>query len=188
MRLTVAAAAVAVLALCGAAQAQTSASASPDPARVELARQLVEASGGRQQAEATLKMLYGGMGKAIAQSLPPDKSQLMTVLMQDLQDDMLKLTPQLLDASIQVYAANLTETELRDELAWMHSDSGRSITAKMPVVRQQMMQAQIPMIMTVIPKLMQKAVDQACEQSQCTPQQRQAIAAAAAKVAAGGAS
>ncbi len=181
MRLTATLAAVAALNLSGVAQA--SPAAAPDPVRIGLARQLVEASGGRQQAEATLKVLYGGMGKALSQGLPADQSQLATVLMQDMQDEMIKLVPQILEASIQIYAATLTETELRDDLAWMQSASGRSTSAKMPALRQQLLLAEMPMVMTLMPKLVQKSVDHACDQSQCTPEQRRAVA----DVVAGGA-
>ncbi|MFI4933185.1 MAG: DUF2059 domain-containing protein [Caulobacterales bacterium] len=150
--------------------------------RLELARQLYAASGGEQAAEDHIKQLYGSVNKMMGQMLPPDRAKLIERLQQDMQDELVGMVPQIIDTGARAYAQNLSEKELRDYLAWLRSDSGRALIQKMPVIRQKMLDDQLPLVSAMLPKMMQKAVDRACEETHCTADEHKLMVAMVAKL------
>jgi hypothetical protein len=151
------------------------------PVKLDLAKQMLEAQGGQERASAVMKLMIGAMTMGLQKTIPPAQARLMGQIQSDMQTEMVAMIPALVDVSERVYAQNLTEKELRDELAWMRSDSGRSIQQKTPLLMQQVMQAEVPMIRAMIPKLTQRVLDRVCAELQCSTQDRQVIAAAMAK-------
>lgn len=166
-------------ALATAAGAQAPQSADPGfQMRLDLARKVMEASGGNAQGEATIKSLYASINKLISSNLTsPQASKLAVSLQEHMERKLIEEVPNILEQSAQVYARNLTEKELRDEIVWLESDSAKSIRAKMPVIRDQIIQGQAPMFQAMMPQLMNKAADEACEESHCTADDRKLIAA-----------
>jgi hypothetical protein len=177
-----AAVAAAVLALCcaGSAAAQAPAPAAPkaDPAKLELARQVFAATGGVDAYRARITAMFSGMSEMMKGVVPAGSEKLSNALMKDLVEEELKIVPQMIDLSAEVYAENLSETELRDLLAWTTSESGRAIRDKSPQMTQQMMVRTGPMMRTLLPSLMQKTLDRACEEAKCTPEVRKVVAEA----------
>ncbi len=172
-----AAAGLASLCISAVAVAQTVAPAQLDAVRLDLARQLFAASGGSEQAQLIVKAMYGQSNKILSQALPSDSTGMAARIRADVEDELISIVPQILDISARVFANNLTEKELQDQLAWIRSESGQSIQRKMPAVTAQLIQAETPLIAAMMPKVMQKALDRACEATKCTVQQRQTIAA-----------
>jgi hypothetical protein len=168
--------------LASAAHAQAAAPAAPpvDPAKLALAQQVLEASGGVKGAETQVRALYGSMAAGISQTLPKEHSETTELVMRDVQEETIKLIPRMIEISARAYAQNLSETELRDLLAFYRTESGKAVLQKMPVIMQQTMAAEMPMIQAMVPQMMQKAVDRACEESKCTAEEKQIIAAAMA--------
>jgi hypothetical protein len=171
-------AAIAVLSFAADAQAQSA--SAPDPVKIALAHQVLEASGGQKQAEATIGAIFSSTSK-LFEGLPADQSNIARLAQRDMQEELVKMIPAIFEMSTTVYAQNLTEKELRDMLAWITSDSGRSISAKSGIMSQQVMAAELPLIKEMMPRIMQKTVDRACEEAKCTADQKQQIAAAVTK-------
>ena len=175
-----AAAIAAVLILCcaGSAAAQAPAAPQADPAKLELARQVLAATGGVDAYRARIIAMFSGMSEMMKGVVPAGSEKLSNALMKDLVEEELKLVPQMIDLSAEVYAENLSEKELRDLLAWTNSESGRAIRDKSPQLTQQMMVRTGPMMRALLPSLMQKTLDRACEEAKCTPEVRKVVAEA----------
>jgi hypothetical protein len=172
--------AVALAALATGAWAQT-ASPPPDPARMDLARQIVAASGGEAKAEAQIRMIFGALEKGLAQNLPPEESRLQGPIYDSMVQQVVKITPQILEVTTRAYANNFTETELRDLLAFQASETGKAMVRKAPAIQAEVMSESLPLIMKLMPQIMRESVERACAAEHCTPAQRQAIDAAIAK-------
>lgn len=147
-----------------------------DPTKMQLARQLVTVSGGTKSAELMIRQAYSSTGQIYEGLVSEDKLRVIKSIQEHMQTELLKLVPVLVDQSTEIYARNLTEKELRDAIAWQSSESGRSISAKMPSLIQQSMQAEVPYIRALLPDLLRKATEIACDEAKCSPAQRQEIA------------
>jgi len=156
-----------------AAQAQTN--PAPSPEKMALARQLVEATGGAKQVDAVLRSLFQSMGSTLGANLPPEQRRLQTVIFQKLQARMSAIVPKMLDATVEVYADNLSDKELHDYVAWMQSDSGRSVIAKMPQIMSASFKTMMPMITEMTEGIKKDVIDEACAEAKCTPHDREVL-------------
>ena len=162
--------------------AQTPPAAAPvSPERQAMARELIAASGGGKQLKQVLQAMFGSINKVALSNLPPAQQRLQASLQKELQAQLIAIAPQLMDVTANIYAETLSEKELRDYLAWMNSDSGRSIRDKLPLITNRSMQATLPLVMATMPKVLKAVVDRACEEAHCTAQDRQIVADALAK-------
>jgi hypothetical protein len=175
---------IAGLSLATAVAAQDSQPADPGfPSRLALAHQMIEASGGNAQAESMIRSLYSGVNKMMSSAMTsPEAAKIVTSLQAHMEQKFIAAIPAIMDQTAQIYARNLTEKELHDEISWLESDSAKSIRAKMPIIQEQVMQAETPMIRAMVPDLMQKAVDEACDESHCTASDRKLIEAMMTKL------
>lgn len=176
------------LAIAAPAAAQQAPTAAPDPVRLELARQVVNLSGGTETAKKMLDSMYGAMDEAFAKVVPADKMPLFRTMQRDIRDETLKMIPDLMAQSVDIYARVMTEQELRAMLAFYSSETGQGIINKTPVVMNEIMRAQVPYMQKMMPRLMQKVVDNACTEAKCSPAERQEVANIMAKALGGGAS
>ena len=169
---------LAALAIATSATAQAPApkAAPVDPARLALARQVFEASGGAEGMRKQLAVMFDSIGKMTAAAAPAASGDLARAMMKDIADEESKLVPDLIEDSAQAYAQNLSEKELRDMLAWTTSESGQSIRAKMPVITQQLMATMQPHLAAMMPTMMRKTLDRVCEEQKCTPEVRKIMA------------
>ncbi len=133
-----------------------------------MAKQLVEASGGADQMKTVMQTMFQGMSASITANMPPEQKRVGEVLLQKMQDRLIAAAPQLLDGAVQVYAQNLTEKELRDNLAWIQSDTGQSMKRKLPQITLQTLQVVMPVIAQVTQGMKQDVLDEACKQANCS--------------------
>ncbi|MEO6340765.1 MAG: DUF2059 domain-containing protein, partial [Caulobacteraceae bacterium] len=117
----------------------------------------------------------------VFRDLPPAQQRLQTAVRKEMQAQMIQLAPQLMDGMAKVYGETLTEKELRDYLAWLRTESGQSIQRKAPLLASRNAQVTVPLVMAAMPKVLKSAIDRACDEAQCTAQDRQIIADAMAK-------
>jgi hypothetical protein len=174
------------LCLAQAAAAQTVAPAAAsganvDPKKLELAREVFTENGGADAYKTQMRALFSGISQMTKANLPAGNEALADALMKDIADAEIELIPQIVNLSAEVYAENLDEAELRDLLAWSRSPSARSIRAKMPGVTQQLLGRMGPLVQALMPTIMQKTLDRACEQTKCTPETRKLVAEAMEK-------
>jgi hypothetical protein len=156
-------------------------SAPASPEKTALAKQLVEASGGADQMKTVLQALFQSMSVTLSASVPPEQKHITDVLLQKMQERMTAVIPQMIDGTVQVYAANLTDKELRDYLAWMQSETGQSLQRKLPLITAESLRVLGPTIMQVTQGLKQDVLDEACKQANCTAHDREVLAAALQK-------
>jgi len=152
---------------------------SPPPAvdsvRLQLARELVETSGGEKTLKNVLETYSSSMTKILGQALPPDKAKIARLIQAKILQEYMNSLPQMLATTTQIYASNFNEAELQDYLAFMKSETGQSILNKMPIVLQQSIEAQGPFIRSLLPKITSTAIQSACEEANCTPAERQQV-------------
>ena len=175
----VAGATLSALVFATSAHAQT-VTASPAAVRLELAREILTANGGAQALEARMRSMFASMATLTKTTLPnadPKASEIAQAVMKYMADEEIKSIPQLIDQTATAYANNLSERELRDMLAWSLTPSAQAIRAKMPVITQQLMIDQGPLLKRVTAGAMTAAVDRACADSKCTDDERRALTA-----------
>lgn len=164
-----------------AALAQETPAAAPDPERLKLAMKMVELSGGEKQADAQVKAIFAAAQKALGRALPADQAALAAHIYDDLGQEMSGLMPKLLDAGARAYAEIYTERELKDMIAFQMSESGQAMLKKAPLVRAQIINETMPLIMSAMPAVLNKAATRACDESHCTADQRKTVTEAMAK-------
>ena len=157
------------------ARAQTDAAAELDSVKVDLARQLVEATGGEQQAEQQMELIFNIIGKNVDQAAAGMDGRLASAFLEGLKEETVKLTPQLMALSERLYAQNCSEQELRDMLAFEKSETGQSMLKKTPAIQAQALQQTLPLVMGAMPEIVRRAADRACEQAACTAEDRQRL-------------
>lgn len=159
------------------------ADAPPSPEKLALAKQLVEASGGTDQLKTLLQTLFRSVSANIDANLPAEQKRLRDALLDRMQARILAVAPQLMDATAQVYAADLTEKELRDYVAWLQSDTGQSLKRKLPQITGESMQAMAPTLVQVTQGFRQDVVDEACAQAKCSAHDKEVLIALMNKTA-----
>ncbi|MES2725307.1 MAG: DUF2059 domain-containing protein [Pseudomonadota bacterium] len=175
-------AAVAVAMLASSAQAQQ-----PDEAnatRLSLSRQILAANGGAQAMESQLRSLFTTMATLTKDAMPsqnPKAVQASQAMMTYIVEEEIKALPQLIDQTAMIYAKNLTETELRDMLAWSLSPSAQAIRAKMPAMMRDVMLQQQPLLKRIMAGAVTTAVERACTEAKCSEDERRTIIALAQK-------
>ncbi|HTX51190.1 MAG TPA: DUF2059 domain-containing protein [Caulobacteraceae bacterium] len=179
------AAALAAAALAASAEAQTLSSppqSDPDAAtRMQLARQLLDLSGGTEAVNAQMRSMFAMTTNLVAANVPPEQAKFVAAIERDMQDEVMQMIPSLLDATVQAYADNLTAEQLQDYIAWLSSDTGRALVAKTPLIKLEVMQREAPLMSAMIPALQHKVADRVCEELHCTPHEREVVANAMAK-------
>ena len=167
--------------LAAPALAQEAPAAAPDPERLRLAMKMVELSGGEKQADAQVKAIFAAAQKALGKALPADKAELTAHIYDDLGQEMAGIMPKLLDIGARAYAEVYTEQELKDMIAFQMSESGQAMMKKAPLVRAQIINETMPLIMSAMPGVLNKAAMRACDESHCTADQRKTVTEAMAK-------
>jgi hypothetical protein len=161
--------------------AQEAPAAAPDSEKLRLATQMVELAGGEKQAEAQVKSMLGAIRKALRNTLPADQADLTAHIYDDLDKEMTALMPKLIDAGARAYAEVYSEQELKDMIAFQMSESGQAMVKKAPLVRSQIISETMPLILSAMPAILDRAAARACDETHCTADQRRIVADAMAK-------
>ncbi|HEY1427603.1 MAG TPA: DUF2059 domain-containing protein [Caulobacteraceae bacterium] len=177
------AAALATCALSGPALADPApAPTSSDAAeRLQLAHQLFDLSGGEKAVDQRIDALMGLSSKLIAANSPPDAAKLTIAMQHDVEQELLKAVPALMDVGVRAYADNLTVQELRDYVAWLSTPSGQSLIRKSAAIHQQTLDAEAPLLSRMLPEMERKVSLRVCEEFHCTAAQRKIVAQVMAK-------
>lgn len=177
-------AAASVLVIATSAGAQTPPAAPPaaaaqpspteDPVKLALARDLLDASGGRQAVEARMDRVYAQMGELMKPWTGGDAGMANSIL-SDIKTDLKGRLPQLIDVTVAAYAKVYTEQELRDYIAWLRSPTGRAILAKTGPVQEEVLRGQMPIMQAMMSTLVERVLDRVCAEKKCTPAQRKQL-------------
>jgi hypothetical protein len=154
----------------------TAGDAAPSARKLELAHQVVEATGIGASLSASM---HDAVSRAFA-SLEPAGSadaQARWKVFADAQADAsAKMSPKIVDSLVDSYARNFTEKELSDLLAFYRSPSGRSMVAKTP----QVLRSVTTDLAGFLPQMRRDTGEQACAKLTCTPAERAAFGLAPA--------
>ncbi|HUO11854.1 MAG TPA: DUF2059 domain-containing protein [Caulobacteraceae bacterium] len=175
MRLTTLLAATAIALTANLAHAQPAQPLGDADERLRLAHQLYELSGGRAAAEAQIRSTFAMTSRVAVANMPPNQSRFATALQQDMQDEVLRMIPSVLEVGERAFADNLTTQELRDYVAWLTSDSGRAVLAKTSAIRDEILAREAPLMAQMIPDMQRRVAAHVCAQMTCDAAQRQMI-------------
>lgn len=162
---------IAAAALCFVATAAHAQQAQqPSPKQLELADQVLTASG--------LRANFGNMLHSVVNQMTAGmrvngaQDQKAAEAMQAAADGAMdKMVPKVLASISDIYARNFTEKELSDLLAFYQSPSGRSMIAKTP----QLMHDSMAVIAPMVPDMQRDIITDFCNRLPCTPEQKKVI-------------
>ena len=173
-----AAAAGAVLAMAQVAAAQPAPPPPPaadqapvDPARLALARKLLEMQMGQMNLPALLKTVDEQMLTQVMKQSPntdPAMQRRIGAAVEKAQADVL---PRMMDGMASAFARHLSQQELDDSVAFYSSPSGQAILHKMPLI----MGDVIASLGQWIPRMREDVIAGVCADNGCTPAQREAM-------------
>ncbi len=144
--------------------------------KTELAGELVAASGGVDQLNRTMSVIYTQMRSLFDQTGDPKARRIGALVIDRMQAEMTAMAPKMIEVTARIYASDLTEDELRSLLAWQESAVGQSIAKKMPQIARESMMQMMPMIQQAIQNMRADVLDEVCKEQQCTADQREQIA------------
>ena len=155
-----------------AAQPAPAQSAEPAPSahKLELARQVVEASGMDDTLTNGLRAAAAQMTASAAKSLSPDRQAKMKIIGEAEGDALAKMGPQIIDNVVDGYARDFTEQELTDFLAFYRSPSGRAMVTKLP----QFMHGLLSEMSALMPQVRRDMGEEICAKTTCTAAERAA--------------
>lgn len=156
----------AAAAVCIVPSAVWGQAAAPTPHQVELARQIIDASGQRQYMVGMMQSAARQTIENAAKDLPPDKQASSKAAADALSVVYARLAPRMLDVAADAYARTYSEDELSQILAFMRSPTGRAMSAKAP----QVMQKVVAGMVTLMPEVRREYATELCARTDCPPQ------------------
>jgi len=142
-----------------------------DPAKLALARKLLEMQLGQMNLPALLKSVDDQiLSQAMKQGPGIDeaKQRRIKAAIEQVQAEMF---PKMMDGMAAAFARNLTDQELQDAVAFYSSPSGQAIVHKMPAIMTEAMSGLIQWL----PHMRQAVIEAVCADNGCTPAERAAM-------------
>ena len=136
----------------------------PSARQLELARQLVAASGMNATLSAGLRNSIGQLYATLKPAASADAEARRKVFADAQADATAKIVPQITESLVNGYARTFSAQELSDVLAFYQSPSGRAMVAKTP----QLMQGVTASLFALIPQLRRDMGDEVCAKITCT--------------------
>jgi hypothetical protein len=142
--------------------------AAPSPERLQLARRIIEAQGGLVNMAAMTRNMSQGLLASVGQGLPSEQRQALQESIEEANTDLL---PRMLGVSERIYATEFDEKQLSDMLAFYNSPTGKTLTARLPQIGQEIGIA----VAQMMPALQLKMLVRLCEKTDCPAALRQRI-------------
>ena len=142
-----------------------------DPARLALARKLLEMQMGQMNLPALLKTVDQQMMTQVMKQSPnadPAMQRRIEAAVEKAQNDVL---PRMMDGMASAFARHLSQQELDDSVAFYSSPSGQAILHKMPMI----MGDVIASLGQWIPRMREDVIAGICADNGCTAAQREAM-------------
>ncbi len=176
--LCAAAASAVILAGGGIAAAQPAPPPAPagdqapvDPAKLALARKLLDLQMSQMNLSAVMKSLDEQMLSQMMRQSPNADPAMRGRLERAVEKAQADLMPHMMDSMASGFARNLSQKELEDTVAFYSSPSGQAILHKMPAIMSEM----IAGLGRWIPRMRQEMIESLCADNGCTPAQREAM-------------
>jgi hypothetical protein len=142
-----------------------------NPHKLELANELIEASGAKTQMQNMLHGLGAQIAAGASSKFSADEKSKMQIMVEAEGDALAKRFPDLQRAMARGYAENYSEQELTDILAFYKSPSGQAMIAKAP----QLMQGVMASVLNMMPEIQRDAGEEVCAKITCTAAQKAAF-------------
>jgi hypothetical protein len=142
------------------------------PRKLELAHELIEATGAASQMKTIMQNIAGQIAASTSAKLSADDQTKMQVVMAAEADAFAKRFPEIQDAIAHGYAETYSEKELSDILAFYQSPSGMAMTSKAPTL----VKGMIETILKLAPQIQRDAGAEICAKITCTAAQKAAFA------------
>jgi uncharacterized protein len=127
-----------------------------DPEALKTARQLLDAMHASATSDQMVKQMMASMGAGLEASNPGKGAEVQKLLSEVILPEISKIKPELLDASANIYAANFSNDELKQVLAYYQSDIGRKMIERLPTLIQEQGQVARAMIAKMMPDIQAK--------------------------------
>jgi hypothetical protein len=150
--------------------------APPDGRTLELARQVVDATGVRTSLSGTMQSVISQTYASLAPAGSAEAEARRKVFADAQADATARMVPKLIDIMVDAYARNFTARELADLLAFYRSPTGRSMVAKTP----QLMRSVTGELVALMPGVRHDMGEEVCAKITCTPAERTAFFGATA--------
>ncbi len=105
--------------------------ADPTPAQIELGRQLADASGATRSLDNVISNLVAQTQRTLTQTRPELKAQVEDTL-KTIRPEFDVRKKEMLDVAAKIFAADLSEDELKNSVAFFTSESGKKYVAAQP--------------------------------------------------------
>jgi hypothetical protein len=109
----------------------------PTPKQIALAREMVEASGQRENLQGMMRAALAQMATEAGADLPPERRAETKSRVEAMNATMTKFAPKLLEVSVDAYARTFSEEELTQILAFQNSSVGKALRARSPELSRQ---------------------------------------------------
>jgi hypothetical protein len=142
-----------------------------DPAKLALARKLLDMQMGQMNLPQLLKSIDNQMLSQVMKQQPgvdEEKQRRIQAAVEKVQAEML---PKMMDGMAAAFARNLTDQELQDTVAFYSSPSGQAILHKMPAIMTEAMSG----VDQWLPRIRHDVIEAVCADNGCTPAQREAM-------------
>ena len=146
------------------------------PEKLRLAHEIMVEQGSIEVTRRQLATMFEGAARLSA-SVGGPQSAIADAVNKRMQQDIVRLVPEMMIDVEASYARHLSEDELRAMLAWVKSPQAKSITAKLPVITREAMASQQPRMGMLMRGAMSAAIDAVCQERSCTNEDRKAIEA-----------
>ena len=142
-----------------------------DPARLALARKLLDMQMSQMNLPSVLKSLDQQMLSQVMSQSPNANPAMQRRLETAVEKAQASIMPQMMDSMATAFARNLSQQELQDSVAFYSSPSGQAILHKMPAIMGEV----VGSLGQWIPRMREAMVESLCADNGCTPAQREAM-------------
>jgi hypothetical protein len=136
----------------------------PTARKLALAREVIAATGSQKAMEGMFQNVMSQVAATAGKKLPPGKQEKMRIIAEAESHALDRMIPQIIQTMTQAYAANFTEQELTDILAFYQSPTGRSMVAKTPELMRSVMGGMLAMM----PQMQREMGEEICAKTTCT--------------------
>ena len=112
------------------------------------------------------------MMASMSKNVPPEQQQKVQVLEDSVWTEFKAFMPKMVDEMAVIYATDFTPQELTEMDRFYSSPTGQSVLAKVPRMSEQM----LPVVMAEMPAMMGRSFDRFCDKTQCSADERAALA------------
>lgn len=143
--------------------------AQPSPRQMELARDILRATGAEETYDASLRNMFGPMFRETSSMTgSPATAARAQAFTDSITEAVIRMKPRMLDLSATVYAQTFSEQELAEMLAFYRTPLGQTMARRTPELAKNIGEA----VARDMPRLMKEMAEGLCAKGECPPAMR----------------